>query len=54
MIENYEHFITRNIRAYYKRRLLAPICYLLLLVVLWFVFPLESLLEPQPFTGADT
>jgi len=54
MIENYEHFITRNIRAYYKRRLLAPICYLLLLVVLWFAFPLGALLEPQPFTGADT
>ena len=54
MIENYEHYITRNIRAYYKRRLIAPICYLLLLVALWFVFPLESILWPQPFTAADT
>ena len=54
MLENYEHFITRNIRAYYKRRLIAPVCYLLLLIVLWFVFPLDSILNPQPFTETDT
>ncbi len=54
MIENFEHYITRNIRAYYKRRFIAPICYLLLLVALWFVFPLEAILYPTPFTGADT
>ena len=54
MIENYQHYITRNIRAYYKRRLIAPICYLLLLVALWLIFPLESILSPQPFTEADT
>ena len=54
MIDTYEHFITRNIRAYYKRRLTAPICYLLLLIVLWFIFPLGAILSPQPFTGADT
>lgn len=54
MIENYEHYITRNIRAYYKRRFVAPICYLLLLAALWFVFPLEAILHPAPFTAADT
>ena len=32
MIDNYEHYITRNIVAFYKRRLLAPICYILLLL----------------------
>ena len=54
MIENYDHYITRNIRAYYKRRLIAPICFLLLLAVLWFIFPLGAILSPQPFTAADT
>ncbi len=54
MADNYEHYITRNIRAYYKRRLIAPICYLLLLVLLWFIFPLESILNPLPFTAGDT
>lgn len=54
MIDNYEHYITRNIRAFYKRRLIAPICYLLLLVVLWFVFPLGEILNPSPFTATDT
>ena len=54
MIENFEHYITRNIRSYYKRRLIAPICYLLLLVLLWFIFPLQAILNPLPFTAADT
>lgn len=54
MIDNYEHYITRNIRAYYKRRLAAPICYLLLLAALWFIFPLEAILNPAPFTAIDT
>lgn len=54
MTENYEHYITRNIRAYYKKRLCAPICFLLLLAALWLLFPLSSILSPDPFTGADT
>ncbi len=54
MIDNYEHYITRNIRAYYKRRFVAPICYLLLLAILWLVFPLQEILHPAPFTAADT
>lgn len=54
MIDNYEHYITKNIRAYYRKRLVAPICFLLLLSALWFLFPLEAILHPAPFTAADT
>jgi len=46
MMENYEHYITKNIRAFYKKRLGAPLMYLLLLAVLWFVFPLQDMLMP--------
>lgn len=48
MTPNFEHYITRNIRAFYKRRLFSPILYLLILLVLWFVFPLGEMLSPLP------
>ena len=46
MINNYEHYITRNIRSFYKRRLFSPIIYLILLAILWFVFPLGDIIFP--------
>lgn len=47
MLENYEHYITKNIKAFYRRRLFTPIIYLLLLVLLWHAFSLSSLLSPD-------
>lgn len=47
MQDNYEHYITKNIQAFYKRRLFSPIIYLLLLAVLWLVFPLGDMLRPK-------
>ena len=49
MIENFDHYITKNIRAFYKRRLIAPFSYLLLLAVLWFLFPLSDIFSPEEF-----
>jgi hypothetical protein len=49
-MENYEHFITRNIKAFYKKRLFSPIVYLLFLAVLWFVLPLKNILIPTAIT----
>lgn len=46
MTENYEHYITRNIRAFYRRRLFSPVLYLCILAALWFIFPLSTLLSP--------
>lgn len=52
MIENYEHYITRNICAFYKRRLFSPIIYLIILLILWLVFPLGEMLSPLPLKNA--
>lgn len=53
MIDNFEHYITRNIRAFYKRRLPSPILYLALLLVLWLIFPLGEMLSPMPLKNAS-
>lgn len=54
MIDNYEHYITRNIRIFYKRRIAAPICYLLILLVLWFIYPIGEMLIPSHLSDTDT
>ena len=46
MIENYEHYITKNIKALYKRRLVYPIVYVITLLILWIYFSLSDLLFP--------
>ena len=52
MTPNFEHYITRNIRAFYKRRLFSPILYLLILLILWIVFPLGEMLSPLTLKNA--
>lgn len=52
MVDNFEHYITRNIRTFYKRRLFSPIIYLLILLILWLVFPLGEMLAPMPLKNA--
>lgn len=54
MPENYEHYITKNIKAFYKRRLFAPIAYLFILLILWFLFALWSPLFPDSLDASDT
>ena len=54
MPDNYEHYITRNIKAFYKRRLFSPIIYLLLLAILWLVFPLGDMLRPHMLKADET
>ena len=46
MTENYDHYISRNIKALYKRRLFSPIVYLIVLIIIWHVFSLTDLLFP--------
>ncbi len=53
MQNNYEHFITKNIKAFYRRRLLAPILYLGLLLILWVSLSLTELLFPH-ILSSDT
>lgn len=52
MTENYEHYITRNIQAVYRRRLIAPALYLAAAALLWFLFPLPDMLFPAEITAA--
>lgn len=47
MLENYEHYISKNIRAFFKRKLFSPIIYIILMAIVWFVFPLSELLHPH-------
>lgn len=46
MVDHYEHFITKNIKAFYKKRLFSPILYLLILLLLWLIFPLKEMISP--------
>lgn len=47
MPENYERYISKHIKSVYKRRLISPIIYLVVLLLLWLVLPLQELLFPQ-------
>ena len=47
MIDNYEHYITKNIKAFYKRRLFSPIVYLILSLLAWLILPIHSMLIPE-------
>ena len=54
MTDNYEHYITRNMKAFYKKRLFSPIIYLLLLAILWVVLPLGNMLHPHTMEKEET
>lgn len=47
MIENYEHYITKNIKSFYKRRIFSPLVYLITLAILWFSFSLGDIIKPS-------
>ncbi|MCI8484655.1 MAG: hypothetical protein HFH41_09985 [Lachnospiraceae bacterium] len=53
MSENYDHYISRHIRCVYRRRLVSPIFYLIILIVTWLVFPLYDLLFPQTLDNLE-
>ena len=46
MQENYEHYISRNIKSLYRKRLIAPILYLIFTAVLFCTMPVASVLFP--------
>lgn len=53
-MKNYEHYISRNIKAFYKRKLFSPAVYLVLLFTVWQIFSLTELLFPAPLNAEDT
>lgn len=57
MTENHDHYISRHIRRVCRRRLVSPVLYLIILIILWVVFPLYDILFPQQlsdFNNLDT
>ncbi len=53
MTENLEHYISKHIRRVYRRRLISPILYLIILTVLWLILPLYDILFPQNLDSID-
>ena len=51
MIENYDHYISKSIKSVYRRKLIAPFLYMLLLAAVWVLTPLSSLLFPSGASG---
>lgn len=47
METNFEHYISKNIKKLYRRKLFSPIIYLVLLLVIWIIFPLSSIISPD-------
>ena len=53
MMENYEHYITKNIRELYQTKMVSPILYLILLVFLWIFSPISEMVFPEKITEKD-
>ena len=49
-MDSLEHLITRSIKTYYKNRLYAPIIFLVILLAIALVFPVNHLLFPKTYT----
>ncbi len=47
MKAQFHYYITKHIRSYYRRRMLAPAFYLILLAILAFIVPVFSMLSPK-------
>lgn len=49
-----KHYIIKSIRAYYKRKLFAPVIFLTALIILSFIFPIRSLIFPYNIKSEDS
>ena len=47
-----EHFITKNIRSYYRRKLVFPAAVLVIMSILFFLYPVRSMLLPTRVNGS--
>lgn len=54
MLENYEHYISKNIKTFYKRKLFSPAVYLVILLTVWHIFSLTELLFPASMNAENT
>lgn len=51
MTENLSHYITKNIKSYYREHLFAPILYLLFLAAICIIFPILAMVFPKSYPG---
>lgn len=51
MTEQFEHYITKHIKLFYKRRLFLPLLYLAALMILWFATPIHYMAFPNNYHG---
>lgn len=54
MLTDFNKYISRNIRLFYRRRLFSPIMFLVLLAALWMIFPLGQVLSPEKIPADAT
>lgn len=54
MLDNYEHYISKNIKLFYRKKLVAPIIFIILLAILWIIFPLFQMLRPYSVKATDS
>ncbi len=54
MPDTYEHYITNNIKAFYRRRIFTPALYLFLLILLWNLLSLSAPMFPESISTGDT
>lgn len=52
-MENYEHYITKNIKEICQTKMISPILYLILLIFLWIFFPISEMVFPEKITAKD-
>ena len=53
MLEQFDHYITKNIKSFYKHRIISPIIYLCLIAILFIVYPVGSMLLPKTIDTKD-
>lgn len=49
MTEQFDHYITKHIRIFYKKRLVLPLVYLAVLILLWFAVPMHYMVFPNHY-----
>ncbi|MCR5468785.1 MAG: hypothetical protein K6F37_07480 [Lachnospiraceae bacterium] len=53
MSSNFDNYISGNIKTLYRRRLYAPVIFLLILVVLWIRYPIANMVFPTEIGSSD-
>lgn len=52
-MKEFEHLITKRVRSIYRRALVPPIVFLLLLILLWGFLDMTRIVFPEPFSLSD-